>query len=104
MQAYQILIVTVFSFYRVLSCRFAGRGPGDAGFADGEQIPGRRKLGVQETGTKDYHQGQAAGDPQDGVFADAETDEAHSGATGQRDRSAHESHTGRPTWELRTYV
>lgn len=98
MQAFQILTVKVFRFYRVLSCRFAGRRPGDAGFADGEQVPGRRKLGLQEARTAHHHQGQAAGDPQDGVLADTETDEAHPGAVGQGDRSAHESHTG--TWRL----
>jgi hypothetical protein len=87
--------LTVCRFYRVLSCRFAGRRHGDAGLADREQVPRRRQLGVKEAGSSYDDQGQTAGDSEDGIFADAETDQAHTRATREGDWPAHEGHTGK---------
>ena len=93
----KICLLKCVVFYRILSCRVAGRRPGDAGFADGEQVPWRRQLGVKEAGSSYHNQGQATGNPEDSFLADAETHQAHTGTAGEGDRPAHEGHTGRPS-------
>lgn len=79
----------------VLFDRFVGRGHGDARLADGEQVAGRRQLRLQEERAAHHHQGEAAGDPEDGVLADAEADEAYPRAARQGNGAAHEGHPGK---------
>lgn len=79
----------------VLFDRFVGRWHGDARLSDGEQVTGRRQLRLQEERTADHHQGEAAGDPEDGVLADAQADEAYPRAARQGNGAAHEGHPGK---------
>ena len=48
----------------------------------------------KETWSKDHHQGQAVGGPEDGLQPDPQADQAHQGAAGQGDGSEHESDPG----------
>jgi hypothetical protein len=73
----------------------AGRRRGDARLADGEQKPGRQRRRFEAARPQDDDQGQAAGDPEDGVLADAEADAAHPRAAGEGDGPAHEGDSGK---------
>lgn len=75
--------------------RFFGRRPGDQGQSDGEQITGRRQFRVQTAGSPDHHQGQTTRNTENGLFADAQTYQAHPRTISQRDQPADESHTGK---------
>lgn len=82
-------------FESLLFDRFVGRGHRDARLTDGEQVTGRRQLRFKEERTAYHHQGEAAGDPEDGVLADAQADEAYTRAARQGNGAAHEGHPGK---------
>lgn len=99
----QVIVVRLWRGSSVsIGWRFPGRRSRDEGQPNGEQESGRRRRRWQRrrrrrleaTRPTDHYKGETIGDLEDGLLVDPEAHQAHQGAVGERDRPAHESHTG----------
>lgn len=71
-----------------------GRRSGNPGLANGEQKSGRQRRRLETTRPQDHDKSQTAGDPEDGLLADAEAHQTHKGAAREGDRPTDEGHPG----------